>query len=165
MSGIGKLNPDNVRYIAVHCSATPPDMDIGVKELDRMHRERGFLKIGYHKVIRRSGVIEHGRALDEIGAHVEGYNSQSIGVCLVGGVERAAHAKRDAHGELISLVPHDNFTLDQYAALGSLVLSLRLLYPKAVVQGHRDFPNVRKECPCFDVRTWFKETVDVTQQG
>ena len=24
-------------------------------------------------------------------------------------------------------------------------------YPNAKVVGHRDFPNVKKECPCLDV--------------
>jgi hypothetical protein len=26
-------------------------------------------------------------------------------------------------------------------------------YPKAEVKGHRDFPNVHKACPSFDVKT------------
>ena len=143
-----QLDPQAVQYIAVHCSATQPTQDIGVKEIDRMHRQRGFLKIGYHFVIRRNGVIEKGREVTEIGAHVEGFNSKSIGVCLVGGINKSGKAE-------------DNFTLDQYAALAQLIQDLRKAFPKATVQGHRDFPNVKKDCPCFDVKTWLKETVDV----
>lgn len=30
-----------------------------------------------------------------------------------------------------------------------------LTYKDAVVQGHRDFPNVKKDCPCFDTKKWF----------
>ena len=35
-------------YIFIHCSATKPSMDVDAKEIDRWHRARGFLKIGYH---------------------------------------------------------------------------------------------------------------------
>lgn len=142
-----KLLPEAVRYLVVHCSATQPKSDIGVKEITRMHRERGFLTIGYHFVIRRNGVIEAGRALDAIGAHVEGWNSRSLGICLVGGI--------DSTGK-----PENNFTADQFAALAQLLMELREKFPKASVQGHRDFPNVKKDCPCFDVRSWVKETID-----
>lgn len=140
------LTPEKIAYIAIHCSATQPKSDIGAKEIDRMHRQRGFLRIGYHYVIRRNGVVEKGREDNEIGAHVEGFNSVSLGVCMVGGIDANGNAE-------------DNFTADQYAALGSLVAELHTKYPKAVIQGHRDFPNVHKDCPCFDVKRWWNDTV------
>ena len=56
--------------IFVHCSATKPSMDIDAKEIDRWHRERGFLKIGYHFVIKRDGTKEIGRQLMEAEADV-----------------------------------------------------------------------------------------------
>lgn len=142
-----KLNPEDVRYLVVHCSATQAKSDIGVKEITRMHREKGFLTIGYHFVIRRNGTVEKGRALDAIGAHAEGWNSRSLGICLVGGI--------DKNGK-----PEDNFTDDQFAALAELLQLLRKDFPKASVLGHRDLPNVKKDCPCFDVRAWIKDTLD-----
>ena len=36
----------DTKFIVVHCSATRPSQDIGAKEIDRWHRERGFMKIG-----------------------------------------------------------------------------------------------------------------------
>lgn len=146
--GLKKLEPKDVRFIAVHCSATQAKADIGVKDIDRWHRERGFAKVGYHFVIRRNGTVEKGRELDEIGAHVEGYNSVSIGICMAGGIDK--NGKSEA-----------NFTDDQYHALAVLLHELAPKFPNATVQGHRDFPGVKKDCPCFDVRDWFKETVDV----
>lgn len=148
--GALKLNPEAVRYLVVHCSATQAKSDIGVKEITRMHRERGFLTIGYHFVIRRNGTIEKGRALDAIGAHAEGWNSRSLGICLVGGLDSNMKAQ-------------DNFTDDQFASLASLLQELRQGFPKASVLGHRDLPNVKKDCPCFDVRSWVKETIDAPQ--
>ena len=62
------------KYIVVHCSQTRPSQKIGAKEIDRWHRERGWLKIGYARVIKRDGTIEQGRADDELQAHVKNYN-------------------------------------------------------------------------------------------
>ena len=44
-------------YFIIHCSATKPSMDIGFEEINRWHRERGWLSCGYHFIIRRNGRI------------------------------------------------------------------------------------------------------------
>lgn len=148
-SGIKPLLPADVKFIAVHCSATGPAQDVNVAELDRWHRLRGFVKVGYHFVIRRDGAVETGRPLTERGAHVEGFNHNSIGVCLIGGTDGTKAQK-----------PQANFTGDQMLALKALLHKLSIDFPQAVVQGHRDFPNVAKACPSFDVRHWLKtETI------
>ena len=113
----------------VHCSDTPATMDIGVKEIDQWHKERGWKGIGYHYVIRRDGTIEFGRDLDQMGAHTKGHNSDSVGVCLVGGWK----------GEF-------NFTIAQLMSLKNLVNILQ-----KEVFGHRDF-DPSKTCPCFNVK-------------
>lgn len=133
-------------FIAVHCSASVPDIATDAKVIDRWHRQRGFLMIGYHYVIKIDGTIEKGRDEDAIGAHVEGYNAVSVGICLVGGV--------DANGPTGK--PVNNFSKEQFAALAGLLKTLKAKYPAAVIQGHRDFPNVAKACPCFDVKPWVK---------
>ncbi|MDR2946317.1 MAG: N-acetylmuramoyl-L-alanine amidase [Candidatus Adiutrix sp.] len=144
-----------INYIAIHCSATRanvdekitlPGEDIGVAEIRRWHTDpkpkgRGWRDIGYHYVIRRDGSVETGRPLDEVGAHVAGYNSSSVGVCLVGGVSE------DGKSE-------NNFEPPQWEALKILVASLKKRFPAAKIQGHRDFPRVAKDCPCFDTRAW-----------
>lgn len=129
--------------IVIHCSATTDKMDIGVKEIDAWHRERGFRKVGYHFVIRRNGMVELGREIDEIGAHAEGHNSNSVAICLVGGVD--ANDTKKAK---------DNFTDAQWDTLLRLVKELQEKYPTAKVLGHRDLPGVQKACPSFDVTMW-----------
>lgn len=129
--------------IIVHCSATPAGMDIGAKEIDRWHREKGWLKIGYHFVIRRDGTIEPGRDIDEVGAHAEGYNGRSVGICLVGGV-----AIDGKHSE-------NNFTPAQFASLAKLLKSCLISYPDAKIIGHREVAP--KDCPSFDVQEWLKK--------
>lgn len=130
-------------FIAIHCSASVPASTTDAKTIDRWHRQRGFLMIGYHFVIKTDGNIEKGRDIESIGAHVENFNASSIGICMVGGVDAANK-------------PCDNFNAAQYAALEGLLKELRKAYPKAVIQGHRDFPNVAKACPSFDVSAWLK---------
>lgn len=149
----------DVRYIVIHCSATPPDMDIGLAEIDRWHRARGFFKVGYHFIIRRDGTVEVGRSIDEPGAHAVGYNSVSIGICLVGGVARIpdADGKPDADGPRWDLIPENNFTPEQFTALKALVGGLKHQHPNAEVLGHRDLPGVRKSCPSFPIRQWMIE--------
>lgn len=117
-------------------------MDIGRVEIESWHFARGFHSIGYHFVIRRNGTIEIGRKADAIGAHCIGHNDDSVGICLVGGL--------DEHGK-----PDNNFNPAQMVSLRVLCKGLGVEYPGAEVIGHRDVPGVAKDCPCFDVRKWY----------
>ena len=69
--------------IIIHCSATRAGQDIKAKDIDRMHRARGFSQIGYNYVIDLDGTIEAGRPLTIAGAHCVGYNDHSVGICLL----------------------------------------------------------------------------------
>lgn len=78
-----------ITQIVVHCTASPDYQDIGFKEINQWHKERGWLSpsgisCGYHYVIRRNGEIERGRPDAEAGAHAAGANSNSIGIVWVG---------------------------------------------------------------------------------
>lgn len=134
-------------FIVVHCSATKPTMDIGAKEIRQWHLDKDWLDIGYHYVIRRDGTLENGRDLMAAGAHVAGFNSRSVGICLVGGVSNTGRSE-------------NNFTKAQFDTLEDIVRRLKLVWPQAIVQGHRDFPNVKKDCPCFDVESWWDDVTD-----
>lgn len=149
-SGVPPLAAEDVKFIAVHCSATGPSVNWGAADIDRSHRLRGFTKIGYHYVIKRDGAIEKGRALNERGAHIEGFNHCSVGVCLIGGVDGTK-----------KMNPQANFTEDQLEALRHLVNYLLGCFPGAKVQGHRDFPGVKKACPSFDVKAFLNQGVVV----
>lgn len=127
--------------IVVHCSATTPTMDWGMKEIDDLHRARGWRGIGYHWVIRRDGRIEQGRNEEDVGAHARGFNEKSIGVCLIGGVTID-------DGETI---PENNFTEDQFSSLKVLIKRIVERHPIMWIKGHRDLPGVAKACPSFDV--------------
>ena len=132
----------DIRRVIIHCSATKPGMDIGAAEIRKWHVDgNGWNDIGYHYVIRRSGEIEKGRSEYVAGAHVAGHNADSIGVCMVGGINDAGK-------------PDSNFTRSQWAALEHLVKQLLVNYPGAKISGHRDWTDA-KACPSFDVRAWW----------
>lgn len=145
----------DVRYLVVHCAATSSNVDVGVEEIDRWHRQRGFFSCGYHYVIRRNGTVEDGRPLDQPGAHARQYNSVSLGVCLVGGVNGV---DKNADGRITAdeFVPEANFTPEQIYMLRIVLDEWKAKWPNAEIVGHRDLDK-GKACPSFDVRKWIAQ--------
>ena len=140
---LAKLIPSRFRKskrtiteIIVHCTATPEGREVSVGEIRQWHKQRGFSDIGYHYVIHLDGSIEDGRDVDLVGAHCTGHNTHSIGVVYVGGMDKQNQQ------------PKDTRTNAQKAALMSVLIDLKHLYPDARICGHRDFAN--KACPSFD---------------
>ncbi|KAA6336270.1 hypothetical protein EZS27_015557 [termite gut metagenome] len=148
----------DIRTIVLHCSATKAGQRVTVADIDSWHKERGFKKIGYHYVVYENGEILTGRDISEIGAHVEGHNRESIGICYIGGLDA------------VTGKPADTRTESQKSSLLSLLGMLKKLFPQAVICGHRDFskdtngngvidPYERmKECPCFDAKIEYKDS-------
>ncbi|MEL6509026.1 MAG: LysM peptidoglycan-binding domain-containing protein [Pseudomonadota bacterium] len=146
------------QWLIIHCSATPPSMDVGSAWIDRVHRKKGWSKCGYHIVIRRDGTIEWAgtghrtRAIGKAGAHVggcgPGWNRICLGICMIGGV------KEDGR------TPQDNFTPEQWAALEAVVREAMRAFgvDDDHVIGHRDLIKMTnaapKACPCFSVKGW-----------
>ncbi len=132
-----------VTEIILHCADTRPDWMAGrpiiekVAEIRRWHvQERGWRDIGYHWVIDRDGAVAPGRPETEIGAHVEGHNRGTIGICLLGGYG----AKADDPFE-------KNVTDAQGAALKRLIREIKGRTAIRKVSGHNDY--AAKACPGF----------------
>lgn len=140
-----KRSKRKITEIIVHCSATSEGKDFTVMDIRRWHKLQGWSDIGYHYVVYRNGHIEPGRDVDLIGAHCEGHNAHSIGVCYVGGVARDGKT------------PKDTRTLAQKAALISVLTELKQMYPGAKIYGHRDFDKKGKACPSFDAKTEYSK--------
>ena len=143
-----KKSKRRIDEIIVHCTATPEGQDKTVAQIRAEHMApvskggRGWSDIGYHYVVYRDGQVVTGRDVEISGAHCTGHNSNSIGVCYVGGVENRPGVP------YAQLKPKDTRTLAQKQSLVSLLTELRALYPDARIRGHRDFAN--KACPSFD---------------
>lgn len=150
MSNLDHKAKRRIDKIIIHCTASKEGQDMTVEQIDKIHRRNGWAGCGYHFVIYRDGTIHDGRSIDKIGAHTGGYNTGSIGVCYVGGL--------DKNGK-----PKDTRTLKQKHALYALVSRLMLMYPIKEVKGHRDYSPDKdgdgkiskyewiKSCPCFEV--------------
>lgn len=146
----------DINYIVIHCSATESDVFVNAAYIRGWHKQKGWSDIGYHYVILRDGSIEKGRPDDIPGAHVKGHNHDSLGICLVGGLDKEGNAEC-------------NFTFAQWYALDRLISGLRSAHPDAQCVGHRDLsPDLDddgeiekhewlKECPTFDVASLWKE--------
>lgn len=128
-----------ITEIIIHCSATPEGKDFTVEDIRRWHLARKFADIGYHYVIYRDGSIHKGRAENIAGAHCQGHNANSIGICYIGGVAKDGKT------------PKDTRTPQQKTALRQLVNQLKFYYPHATVHGHNEFSS--KACPSFNVQT------------
>lgn len=139
-----------IRTIVIHCADTPNGQKFTRKDIDSWHHDRGFRRsdtwreffnpdlfsIGYHYVINVDGTVETGRSLDEVGAHVQGANSDSVGICMIG---------------------RDKFKLVQWGSLGALLTKLCHDFPGVTIKGHCEFPSAKsqgKTCPNFDVSSY-----------
>ena len=143
-----------INLIVVHCSATQGNRMLSPEALDLMHRRRGFNGTGYHYYIRKDGTVHLTRPVERIGAHVKGFNANSIGICYEGGL--------DSRGR-----PADTRTTEQPAYLRLQVNQLKQCFPACRVCGHRDLsPDLNgdgeiepeewiKACPCFEVKREF----------
>lgn len=135
----------DIHYIVVHCTATPPDTKI--ENIQRYWKEQLHWKNpGYHFIIRRDGIIVQLQSTQKIANGVAGYNEQSIHISYIGGIDKEGK-------------PTDNRTKEQQETLFDKLIALSEKYPHAKILGHRDFPNVKKSCPCFDVSTWLQNYV------
>lgn len=128
----------NIEYIIIHCSATREGQDISAATIDKWHKARGWKGIGYHYVVGLNGQIEFGRPEAEVGAHAKGYNSNSIGICYIGGVESDGRT------------PKDTRTPQQKESLLQILRALKVDYPNAIIIGHRDVSS--KACPSFEAK-------------
>lgn len=136
--------------IIIHEADTPAGKEFHAADIDLWHQQRGFKRsdewrtaynpqlkaIGYHYVIPLNGLVETGRHRDEIGAHCQGANAHSIGICLIG---------------------KGKYTSFQWTSLATLLEALRDAYPGAQIRGHYEYPSARaqgKTCPDFNVAAY-----------
>ena len=130
--------------IVIHCSATPPTMDIGVEKIREWHvDDNGWDDVGYHFIITRSGVLQKARPEEMQGSHARAVNGTSLGICLVGG--------SNASGDW-----ENNFQDEQFVTLKALILDLIKRYEIKKIIGHYQVDD-KKECPSFKVPEWLEK--------
>lgn len=163
MEDLVKYHKRAVDLIVIHCSATREDVDYSFAELEKGHRARGFSKCGYHRYILKDGTIINGRSFDEIGAHVQGHNSRSIGICYEGGIRAGGNPLNPKDAK-------DTRTEAQIEAITKCIIDA-INYSGHKIKricGHRDLsPDLNgngvvepnewvKQCPCFEAEPEYK---------
>lgn len=142
----------NIKYIAVHCTASN-QRNKAADIVDYHTRSKakgglGWSKPGYHFIVEADGRVVGTWPVDRSSNGVgPQFNPVTINVCWIGGVDTSTKA----------LTPIDNRTAAQKVALRALLADLKARFPGAQIQGHRDFPNVHKACPCFDAKSEYAD--------
>ena len=137
--------PREIKLLVIHCSATRCNEPFTVEQLRQAHLARGFHDIGYHFYITRDGALHRCRPMSEVGAHVQGFNRHSLGICYEGGLNEQG-------------TPTDTRTTAQRFALIDLLTILKRQYPEAEIAGHYQLSaNIHKACPCFDARKEYEQ--------
>jgi N-acetylmuramoyl-L-alanine amidase len=129
-----------IKYIAIHCTAGGVNQSTQAIK-DYWKNTLKWKSVGYHYLISADGTIEQLADESQITNGVAGFNKNSIHISYKGGVENGK--------------PKDTRTFSQKASMLSLLKDLRKKYPKAIIQGHRDF-GAKKACPSFDAKSEFK---------
>lgn len=125
-----------ITHIAIHCSAT--SQTTSVESIKNYWRQKlGWEYPGYHYIVEADGNVVNLLDISQKSNGVAGWNHTIINVCYIGGI--------DGSGS-----PVDNRTPEQKNSLLVLLKSLKRNFPHAIIKGHRDFPGVRKACPCFN---------------
>lgn len=132
-----------INEIILHCSATKEGQDIKAETIKKWHLNQGFNDIAYHYIIDLDGKIENGRPDEKVGAHTTNHNSNTLGICYIGGLDKKGKSK-------------DTRTDEQKYSMLNLIIALVLKYRGITkITGHRMYAN--KACPCFDVNEWLDE--------
>lgn len=150
----------DISRIFVHCTASYQSTTTE-KTLREEFKRKGWRNPGYHYVIKTDGNIIKMLSEDKIANGVKGYNSNSIHVAWIGGIDKT-------HPNGI-----DNRTLNQRCALFDLLTKLKMKYPKAKILGHRDVSKdlngngkidaweYIKACPCFNAMDEYKSINEI----
>jgi len=126
----------DIKYIVCHCTATDQNAKADAI-LNYWRTKLGWRNPGYHFLIEANGKIHNLQPLDKPSNGVRGYNSTSIHISYIGGKDK------------------DDRTEAQKNSIDAVVRTMSAMFPKAIIQGHRDFPNVAKSCPRFDAKIEF----------
>ena len=144
-----------IKRIFVHCTAGPQTQTIS--EIQRYWKNvNKWTNPGYHYIIKPDGEIVPLQPEDKPSNGVAGYNSTSINVCYIGGVDKKGKAV-------------DNRTDAQKEALKTILKDLHSRYPDAEILGHREIwgdnpKNWKKMCPCFSPKEEYKYLFDEPEE-
>lgn len=145
---IAAQDPKKIKFLTLHCAATPEGRDLKAADIVKIGEQR-FGQPSYHFVIELDGNAARTLRDDQRGAHVGGANTGNIGICYVGGMDKANKNAKDTRTDA------------QKTSMRTLIRTYQERFPGIEVKGHKDWPGVKKACPCFEVRKWVAEGMPI----
>lgn len=136
-----------IDFIVVHCTATPQNTKIDAI-VNYWRKVLNWKNNGYHFIIDKNGLITDLTPIEKIANGVKNHNANSIHISYIGGIDEKGN-------------PKDTRTLAQKNSLIYKLRELKIKFPNAKIQGHRDFEGVQKACPCFDAIPEYENITDV----
>lgn len=112
-----------------------------VQDINIWHKNNGWAGIGYHYFIRKNGEVYKGRPDNAVGAHCQGSNSNTIGICFEGSYNK------------------ETMPTKQLNAGKELISYLKVKYGITKVSKHKD--HMATDCPGANFP--FSEMVNGTQ--
>lgn len=169
------MGKQKLKYLVIHCTATPEGRDVSTADIRRMHTSpkpqgRGWRQVGYTDLFRLDGTRERLVKNNE-DAYVDGwevtngaagFNSVSRHIVYAGGVAKDGKT------------PQDTRTPAQRRAMAEYVQDFHRRHPDVKIIGHRDLSPDRngngkvepnewtKACPSFEVSEWL-ESIGIKQ--
>lgn len=132
------MDPTKIKYLTIHCAATPEGRDVKASEISKWDIAK-FGQKSYHFVVELDGTFVRTLRDNQRGAHTGGHNTGNIGICYIGGMDKNMKKAKDTRTDA------------QKKALLTLIKTYRARFPNIIIRGHRDWPGVRKDCPSFNV--------------
>jgi N-acetylmuramoyl-L-alanine amidase len=127
----------NVDSTIIHATETFTNKNIGAEEIDDFAVQLGQEEIGYHYVIRRDGRLQRGRSVEQEGDHAPyNFNKTSIGLVMVGGINRASTESLSFTNSSAS------FTRAQYDTLELFLKTFYNHLPGGEVYGHNELKSL-----------------------
>lgn len=136
----------NVTRLIYHCTATTQTAT--VEAITRYWREKLKWKSpGYHILIKPDGSWTYLQNFNHLSNGVAGYNSTSINISYIGGI--------DSKGKAI-----DNRTSEQIRIMDAIYFLIKEKLPNITFHGHNEFSS--KACPSYNVKKDLERLVSKT---
>jgi len=126
----------NIRYIVIHCTGESQQQTVK-SILSYWKNNLKWKNVGYHRIIDEHGKVTPLADFNQVTNGVQGYNKECIHICYIGG----QHV--------------DNRTMAQKATIKNCIFEALKWVDnpyEVIIQGHRDFEGVRKNCPQFNAK-------------